>query len=322
MVAPLILTVKLAKSIVESLREVRSNYEECECLGRLAKRTLVMVNQIEGRSVTDQSLSEALSHVNEILEGALATFDDCRNTDCLCALLLYQTRSFELKKSAKALDRALIQIPLGALGETLSVQDNLATMVDVRRHGNFEKPGSSAHYTNVPETEFEEVSLRIDHGFEDTKSKIGTLIREVGLSLDTNGALTPTIYLVKDISFNVQRVKTNKERCRLLAKWAERTLRIFKRLEKKELYAPLVLGSLHHVNEALYKVKYSIDDCCNTNVFHGVMFSERYSLRLKRVATTLEASLCMIPWALDGMPLSIESALSSLCNGIRKSRLV
>lgn len=319
MVEPLSLTAKLVKSIVESLNGVRSNYDECERLGHLGKRTLVMVSQIGPKSMTDQSLSEALINVNEGLNGAQAAIDDCCNTSCLCALLLYKTHSSALRQAAKDLDRALIQIPLAALAITLDMKNNLATLVDSKSHEAFSGEGSSAHKMTVTKTEFDEVSVRMDQGFDDIKKQIENLTHNLGLNLDSSGTLTPTINLVTDISLNVKKVKTNKERCSLLAKWVEQTLEALRELEGKELYALSILELLRRVNEALCEVKQSIDSCCSTNVFHGVIFYERYSSRLNKAATALENALCMIPWALDEVPFGVQSALSTICNEIHNA---
>lgn len=321
MVEPLALTVTLVKSIVESLGQVTSNFAECQRVGCLAKRTLVTVSYIEPRSMVDRSLSEALGYVNEVLNGAQAAIDDCCKTNCLCALLLYKSRSFALKQVVKELDHALIQIPLQALTKTLDIQDNLATSSYNRGHEGFDQLGYSVQRTRVMEIELKEVSAKMDRGFRVIKEEIISLTHQLGLSLHTNGVLTPTINMAKDICDNVEKAKTNKEGCIVLVKWVKQTLAALKELEGKEPFAISVLELLKRVNKALYEVKQSIDDCSNTDVFHGVIFSKRYSLKLKEATGALEHALCMIPWELEGIPLGIQSSLATIYNEIRNIKV-
>jgi len=193
MVEPLNLTIELVKYVVEAASEVTINREECKRLGRLAKRTLVIVSKIERRSVTDQSLSEALSYVNEALTGAQAAICDCYKRNWFGALLHYKAHSSALKQAANDLDRALSQMSLAALETTLDIQDKLATKMDSQSFKNLDEPGSSAHDKSVLKTEFEKASLRLAHGFEDIKNKtqIETFAHNLGLRPDTSRSLIP-----------------------------------------------------------------------------------------------------------------------------------
>jgi len=336
MVEPLSLTIKLVQEVLESLSEVRSNHEECARLGRLAKQTLKLVNQIQSKFVAVQSVSESISYINEALEGAQAAIDNCYNTDCLCALLLRRTHSLELKNAEKELDRARLQIPLASLEITLNIQDMLAASADGKSHETFSEKTARTHQTKTLKTAIEEVTNRINQGFDkvsartnqaigeastqphqeikDVKNEIGQLMQRLSLHLETSGILVPTSNLVNEISCDATKAKTNKEECNQLARLAEQALQFLKTLKENTLSHSLVLVALNQLNEALASAKQSLADCCATNVFLGAIFHQSYSLRVKEAMKELESALSQIPFALEGIPTRIQSTFLELCS--------
>lgn len=361
MVEPLSLAVKLVNGLVESLEEVRTNREDCELLVRRATRTLVLLNHIQNRMVSDEAVLVAVNDVNEALKRAQDAIDNYCNTGCLCAFLLRKEHSLALYRADKSLSDALFQIPLACLGMVSDIQDNLATSIDGKRYDKFNEKAARTQQTETLRKEIKEVRDQLNQGFEESSAKthqaieenvsqtiqeigaataetsrvikeayvqtnqqiegiknhIEQTMRTMGLQFDKRGVLIVTTILAKDIAETSAKAKTNKEGCMLSARLVEQTLRLFEKLDENVLSNSLMLDALRQVNKAIVNVKHSVDDCSDTNVFHGAIFHERYSLRLKESMTTLGNALNESSHLLHGVSLPIQSALLCLCKEIQ-----
>lgn len=341
MVETLRVTVKLVASLMETIEEVKTNYEDCTLLGRRVEQALMLLYHIDFRAVDDSSVTRAIEFVNEALKGAQSAIDDCCNTNFFCALLLRKMYASALKQATEELDHALFQTSLAALGITSNIQDDLTTLLDGRSHEKFEERLARAHHTIVLRREIgevsnrvnlrveevsaqinqglEEVSVQMNQRFEDVKNQLGSLVQKHGLRPDITGTLTPIAYLVKYVSDMVTRVKANKQGCEMLAEFVKRTVELLKTIKEKTLAQPLVSVALEHVKEALANVMQSINMCCNTNAIFAKLFFHMNTSRLKEASTKLGNALGEIAVHLHTMPTSLKSSLENLYTEIHQA---
>lgn len=133
--------------------------------------------------------------------------------------------------------------------------------------------------------------------------------------------LTVATNLVAGISSRVAKAKTNEEECRLVARFAEHTLRMLENFGTKDLSDPSISTSLELLYEALDEASKAIEKCCNAAFLSALLWPESYSLPLKRAVENLGVAMSQVCFASLSMTSQIESMSAALLDQLHHADL-
>jgi len=127
--------------------------------------------------------------------------------------------------------------------------------------------------------------------------------------------------VVKGILKRVEEVKTNEEECKWLAILVEQTLPILEKVEESTLSNPEVTNAMDLVHDALKDAEKVIEDCCNTHIFSGMLYTQSFSLRVIQAREKLSHALHVMSLPSVGMTFDIQSDLSDLSSRLSRAEV-
>eukprot|EP00210_Caulerpa_lentillifera_P001925 g1850.t1 len=119
------------------------------------------------------------------------------------------------------------------------------------------------------------------------------------------------IDLVDKLLSSIKEVKTNREGCESLARRVRSTLRIVLQLDDISLES-LVEIALELVKDALKEAQDTIDKCCQTSLFSGLLYHDKIDEALKNAISKLDNACAQIPLAQAGISSTMQANLSDM----------
>eukprot|EP00210_Caulerpa_lentillifera_P008472 g8082.t1 len=127
------------------------------------------------------------------------------------------------------------------------------------------------------------------------------------------------IDLVDKLLSSIKEVKTNHEGCELLAKKVRSTLRIVLQLNDIS-FESSVATTVELVKDALKEAQETIDKCCQTSLFSGLLYHENHDVALKHAMSKLENACVQISLVQAEIYSDVQTTLSDLPHQLNRNK--
>lgn len=178
MADPIEVTTNVVTKILSSVRDAKTNEEECKALARMADQTLQVMKTVKANELSDPCATKTMNLMHEALIEAHKAIENCSDVAFFSALLWPESYSLPLKHASDKLKHVLSEVPLALTNMTANIQSDMFASLDQLRHTIFNRRAAVAHQNINLRNELEKAFHQQLQESEEINISIRELIEE------------------------------------------------------------------------------------------------------------------------------------------------